>query len=551
MNRFMGRTARGCVSVILLVILIIATTAAAVYAEDGDAVIAGNVYMFDEDSHYVLNEAISSETATSDSAIGQFIISGNITYDESSGDVPAYTVNGSAITLSYIFDSSALSTDEDDWCIANDKSKKVNGIELESNIRSGAVVLQTSLDGESWVTESISNNTDIFSDDSTLGEPFYTAKDIQLQNGCYYRVYVVYEMQKRLDDTKILFVDKENYKYKRIAEVYEFYAVYAEMGTSASDTPRKTLGSKVNTGKDNGYSGSDTITSDDPHYGWDLGEFFINGYTRETKDDNGNTYFLKNVGDKVTLWFSLEQDIDCLNGNENLSIADDTNGYDQYFETDKTDFGRGTLIIQYTDEEGIKHDPVIYTNYLAASTRTGADTRVQLFEEGDYEVSLDYEIAEKSGPLSAITSYSNYKISFSFSIRNGNCMVYPFDTVTGSELADHEITANGFTLDMAKSRYLTIDVTRSILTLGSDGQLTEDVRFNRPAKDGDQYTDEGIYTFDVRNLYTNESTTKTIYVGTDRYLTALSLSGCTVEDLNAMLAQGATVSEDGTINSAP
>ena len=28
--------------------------------------------------------------------------------------------------------------------------------------------------------------------------------------------------------------------------------------------------------------------------------------------------------------------------------------------------------------------------------------------------------------------------------------------------------------------------------------LTEDVRFNRPARDGDQYTDEGIYTITVR-----------------------------------------------------
>lgn len=380
-----------------------------------------------------------------------------------------------------------------------------------------------------------------------MEEPFYTAKDIQLQNGCYYRVYIVYEMQKELDSTKILFVDRENYEYKKIAEVYEFHAAYAESGSSASDTPRKTLGTKINTGKDNGYSESNTITSSDPHYGWDIGEFFINGYTRETSDDNGNTYFLKNLGDKVTLWFTLDQDIDCLNGDSNLSIADDTNGYDQYFETDKTDFGRGTLIIQYTDEEGVKHDPIIYTNYLAACATTGADTKVQLFEEGDYEVSLNYEIAEKSGPLSAITSYTDYKISFSFSIRNGNCMVYPFDIVTGSELADHGITENGFTLDMAMSKYLTIDVTRATLTMGADGQLVEDIRFNRPAKDGDQYTDEGIYTFVVRNLHTDESTTKTIYVGTDRYLTALSTTGYTVDELNAQLAQGVTVSESGII----
>ena len=54
--------------------------------------------------------------------------------------------------------------------------------------------------------------------------------------------------------------------------------------------------------------------------------------------------------------------------------------------------GRGTLIIRYTDERGVKHDPEIYTNYLEANAKTSADTVVKLFEEGDYEVALDYEI---------------------------------------------------------------------------------------------------------------------------------------------------------------
>lgn len=549
MNTFIKKTACRHIATAMCALLMIGGTTLVACAKDNDISIAGYVYEFSEDSHYVIDEAVSSTATSSDNTIGQLIISGNITDDEPFGDVSAYTVNDGVITLSYAFDQSTLNSNEDEWCITDDKTKKVDSLQLDSNILSGALVLQTSLDGENWVTENIDGNMDIFGEDTSLGNPFYATTDIQLQNGCYYRVYIAYEMQKKVDSAKIPFVDIDipNYEYRKNAEVYEFYAAYADAGSSASDTPRKTLGTKVNTGKDNGYSGSEAVTSSDPHYGWDIGEFFINGYTRETSDSSGNTYFLKNVGDTVTLWFTLEQDIDCLNGNSNLSIADDTDGYDQYFETDKTDFGRGTLIIQYTDEEGVKHDPVIYTNYLAASARTGADTKVQLFEEGDYEVSLDYEIAEKSGPLSLITNYTDYKISFSFSIRNGNCMVYPFDIVTGTELAEHGITENGFALDMAMSKYLTIDVTRATLTMGADGQLVEDVRFNRPAKDGDQYTDEGIYTFVVRNLYTGESTTKTIYVGTDRYLTALSLTGYTVEELNEQLTQGATVSEDGVI----
>lgn len=126
-------------------------------------------------------------------------------------------------------------------------------------------------------------------------------------------------------------------------------------------------------------------------------------------------------------------------------------------------------------------------------------------------------------------------------------MVYPFDSLTGTELADNAITENGFKLDMAKSKYLTIDVQRSVLVVGTDGYLTEDVRFNRPAKDGETYTNEGIYTFIVKNLYTNEETTKTIYVGANSYLRALSATGMSIEELNAQIEAGAIVHENGTI----
>lgn len=295
------------------------------------------------------------------------------------------------------------------------------------------------------------------------------------------------------------------------------------------------LGNVVNTGKDNGYSGSEDIESSDPHYGWKIGDFTVNGYTDTTSGEEGNTIFLKNVGDTVTLWFSLQQDITCLNGDSALYIADDKDGYDQNYGIEQTDFGQGTLIIQYTDVENVVHDPIIYTDYLAACASTGADTRVQLFEEGDYEISLDYEVAKKSGPLSAITTCTDYKITFCFSVRNSNCMVYPFDLVTGSELSNHDITENGFVLDTANSEYLEIKVTRSVVTMGSSGLLIEDVRFDRAAKDGDQFTDEGMYTIVVTNESTNESLTKIIYVGDDPYLTALSNSGYTIEELNKRL----------------
>ena len=272
----------------------------------------------------------------------------------------------------------------------------------------------------------------------------------------------------------------------------------------------------VNTGVDNGYSKTNTIQGTDKHYGWRLGRFFVSGYTRVTENTTDNPVFIKTLGDSITLWFDLEQNIDALNGNTNLIIGEDQNGYDQYFGVQRTNFGRGTLIIRHTDYRNAKGDPVIYTDYVLAKGTTGADTKVILHEEGDYEVALDYELQDND-VTHILDKYGNYRIFFKFSIRNGNCMVYPFDVVTKAELQNTAVTENGFYLDLARSRYLDVDVRRSVIVEGSSGMI-EDERFNRPAKDGDEYTAEGIYTISVRNRYTGESTVKTIFVGTNELL---------------------------------
>lgn len=307
------------------------------------------------------------------------------------------------------------------------------------------------------------------------------------------------------------------------------------------------LGTTVKTGKDNGYSGSVAIAQTDPHFGWNLGRFFITGYTSNTTDDAGNPIFLKTVGDKVTLWFHLEQDIAQLNGREDLSIGEDTNGFDQYFGINKTNFGRGTLIVRHIDHQNLASDPVIYTNYLTANAAQGVDTQVELFEEGDYEVALNYEIRQEHF---LFPTYTNYRIFFRFSVRNGNCMVFPFDSVTGAELTNTAITENGFYLDLAKSRYLDINIRKEVLAEGADG-LTEDTRFNRPAREGEHYTQEGIYTITVRNRYTGQETQKIIYVGNNDVLKAHVTTGLSISEITYQLSTGATVAEDGTIIPAP
>ena len=249
-----------------------------------------------------------------------------------------------------------------------------------------------------------------------------------------------------------------------------------------------------------------------------MGRFFMSGFTRVADKETEHPTFIKTLGDSITLWFDLQQSIDCLNGNSQLIVNEDSNGYDQHFGVQKTDFGRGTLIIRHTDYQNLKSEPIIYTSYLLAKGTTAANTKVVLLEEGDYEAALDYELADNE-IANILNKYGNYSVKFKFSVRNGNCMVYPFDALTGAELQNTAITENGFYLDLARSRYLDIDVKYSVLLEGATG-IVEDVRFNRPAMDGDSYTSEGIYTISVSNRYTGESTTKVIFVGSGELLKA-------------------------------
>lgn len=310
------------------------------------------------------------------------------------------------------------------------------------------------------------------------------------------------------------------------------------------------LGEAVNAGRDTGYSEDNAIGKDDIHYSWELGRFLVSDYTRVI-DEGGTPVFLKNVGDEVTLSFNLQQDINRLNGNADVTIDADPNGYDQRLGVSQQDFGCGTLIIRYTDYQNNRHEPIIYTNYLDGVSQS-ADTVVRTFEEGDYEVVLDYSIKNVNhGRLPWVNveifpGVTDYTMRFSFKVRNGNCMVYPFDIKTGDELANTAFTENGFRLDFARSRYLDVDVKKEILA-DNGNELVSDARFNKPARDGEEFTDEGVYTFSVTNRYTGQSTTKMLYVGADQVLKAHAATGKSVSDIRALLDDGATIREDGTI----
>lgn len=323
------------------------------------------------------------------------------------------------------------------------------------------------------------------------------------------------------------------------------YPARAEDADSSSQ--RYSLGEAVNAGLDTGYAENNTIKDGDPHFGWRLGRFSVTGFTSVQRDSADHPTFLKTSGDQITLWFNLEQDINALNGDPILTIFDDENGYDERMQQqrEKEGFGRGALFVRQTNYENDQGKPLPYTNYLVGIER-GADTQVQLFEEGDYEVALDYEI--KKDPrnllgLSIFPEYHNYTIRFSFSVRNGNAMIFPFDISTGAELTNSSTTDKGFYIDLAKSRYLDVYVKREVLT--DSGEW--DTRSNEVARDGQQYTDEGVYTITAANPTTGQTTSKKIYVGNNGVLKAYVSTGYSIDQIKDQIAQGASVSDDGSI----
>lgn len=352
---------------------------------------------------------------------------------------------------------------------------------------------------------------------------------------------------------------KNNFFKNMIVAYGVLLSLLISAGGSANEIYAKSADNKYYMGetkkkKDAGYGEKTDMGSKDVHSGWKLGQFCISGFTRNTKDEDGNVVFLKNVGDTIELSFNLEQDIDKLNGNDEYHIAEDTNGYDEYFnipKAERTNFGYGTLLIKKTDYQNKVKYLGPYTNYLKGVEK-GANTEVQFFEEGDYEVALDYEIQNNNLHFwgwRPFDDFTHYQILIKFSVRNGNCMAYPFDLSTKAELVNTSFTENGFYIDLANSRYLNIDVKKQNY-VESEGTLVEDTRFNKPASDGEEFKDEGVYIITVHNIYTGAETEKKIYVGNDPLLKAYVTTGKDLEYIKELLNDGAMIEEDGTITLA-
>lgn len=542
-------------SIIMIMIGVFAVNSLDAYAAEEKETLNGKTYDLGEKDEYEINKAeVISDKAS------RFYLTGDISEISTKNGFVSYAVDSGNLKL--MIDKEFGATlftpkKEQDWHIITDKTKVVDSTKLEENIGSGAIIVQTSKDGKTWIN--VATETDIYEKMDTLNkrtingeqvDAFYETTNVQITTGCYYRIIVAYKLERTVEPSKVLFVEVKNTERKEQLEIYEFYAYNpnVDQAEKLDTTEAYEFSNVYRVDSQDGFKNPMAIKSDDPHNDWTLGKFYVSGYTDVTYDDD-IPVFLKVPGDKAALWFNLEHALDKCNGRTDVKVEYIPSGSDIYFGTPTIeDFGKGALIIRKTDKNN-KKERYIYTNYLEASATVGANTRVDLFEEGDYEVALDYQLHyDKPFVFGTTTTKTlTYRVFFKFKVRNGDISAFIRDVDTDQFITNANVAENGFYIDVANSQYLSLSIKREVLSESLDG-LVEDTKFSGVAKEGRHYTDEGIYTVTVKNLATGDSIEKRVYVGDSDILKAHMVTGISISEINERLAAGAVIDENGYIS---
>ena len=140
---------------------------------------------------------------------------------------PSYLVKGNtSVSFKYIYNDSKLSKNDQgdvNWHITNDGNKKIDNdaIDLGNKIDSGAIIIQTSLDGVKWMNDMIL--TDVFAKTPLQTNSIFSTNEIQLVNGTYYRFIVVYRERKLIGSSGWLVFQSLKYDYRERVEVYKVY----------------------------------------------------------------------------------------------------------------------------------------------------------------------------------------------------------------------------------------------------------------------------------------------------------------------------------------
>ena len=517
-----------------------------------DENISGEAYVFSEKGEFNSKKSIRSyktDSKDEDSrALGKVTLSGD--FKKIEGMDNGFYVNEGNITVSYKINTSYRLNDynEEDWHIyEKDNAKKVEGVELNGKNKSGAIIVRSSFDGKVWCTDEIYRNQ--FKKDNDAETEIYSTNSIQLVSGCHYQIIIAYKMEKKTGAYAVGKVElKDKHEYRRIEEIYEFYAEGEDKAEfesiNAKNHEKNTISFSDVRKTDKEYYGNQTMEVKDPMYSRSIGEFLVKGYTYCNEEDSERLVFEKTGADKIAVSFNLVEDIDKLFGNEDLTISYESTANDKELQILPQAFKRGTLIVKYTDTRNKKKEPIIYTNFLEACTTTKADTRILLFEEGSYEIVLDFAILDESKTPDKTT---NYKMKFSFEVVNGNAKAFFADTTTNEILDNNAVITDAFKIDFANSKKLKANCIYYKYTL-NDNQIKETIVSNNAVADGDIFEKSGKYVFTVSSDVGSKESEFVVYIANDKYTKAITQPDMDLESVNQKLKNGYKINEDGSLS---
>ena len=159
-------------------------------------------------------------------SLGTLYIKGSINDPADYNGVKAYGT-GTNITFGYDFNDDYKTGVKTAWNLSGTglfgaKTINISGYEIKisKGINRGAIVVQKSYDDKSWDT--VASLSDAFSDKTTGRDELYTATEEELKQGTFYRVVVVYTMEKQTKSGRFA-VFGEEYDKRTFAEVYKIF----------------------------------------------------------------------------------------------------------------------------------------------------------------------------------------------------------------------------------------------------------------------------------------------------------------------------------------
>lgn len=185
---------------------------------------ASGTYQTADNKGYYPDKAESYSMSFNASTFGNLTISGVQSQGSYNGK-SAYSLEGStAVSLKYTLNYGKTSINESVWNLSGDSATSVNGISLDgSSISKGCVILEKKTLNEKGYTVLLKEGN-VFNDKSSYETTSLSGADIN--NGCYYRLSVAYEIYRSWRVKKGWWIFKKwvtEYEYKNCLEVYEFF----------------------------------------------------------------------------------------------------------------------------------------------------------------------------------------------------------------------------------------------------------------------------------------------------------------------------------------